>query len=139
MTIKLLVDQLIRKHGTNNPFKIADRKNILVIFEPLGNMLGYFNTYKRIPMIHINSDLDEADQRFTCAHELGHAVQHRHVNTPFLRRNTLQSIDRIEREANEFAAELLIPDELLHTGLTIYEAAQQCGVPREVAHLKRRT
>lgn len=137
MTIKLLVNHLVRKHGTNNPFKIAAKKNILVLFEPLGGMMGYFNTYKRIQMIHINNCLDEDEQRFTCAHELGHALLHPKVNTPFLRRHTLQSIDKIEREANELAVELLIPDELLIDGVTIYEAARQCGVPREVAQLKR--
>lgn len=138
MSIKQIVAQLIRKHGTNNPFRIASQKNILVLFEPLGGMMGYFNTYKRIPMIHINDSMDEHDQRYTCAHELGHAIQHRNVNTPFLKRNTLQSIDKIEREANEFAVELLIPDDLMLEGLTIYEAALRCGVPKEVAHMKRR-
>ncbi|EFM10134.1 protein of unknown function DUF955 [Paenibacillus curdlanolyticus YK9] len=139
MAIKQLVNQIVRKYGTNNPFKIASQKNIIVLFEPLGGMMGYFNTYKRIPMIHINEDLDEHDQKYTCAHELGHAFQHRNVNTPFLKRNTLQSIDKIEREANQFAVELLIPDKLLLEGMTIYEAASRCGVPEEVAHLKKPT
>ncbi|MGO4345503.1 ImmA/IrrE family metallo-endopeptidase [Paenibacillus sp. MCAF9] len=137
MAIKLLVSQLVRKYGTNNPFTIAAQKNILVLFEPLGGMMGYFNTYKRIPMIHINSDMDEQEQRFTCSHELGHAIQHPKVNTPFLRRNTLQSIEKIEREANEFAVELMISDELLLNGLTVFEAAIASGVPIEVAHLKK--
>lgn len=137
MAIKRMVSQLIRKHGTNNPFTIAAQKNILVLFEPLGGMMGYFNTYKRIPMIHINSDLSESDQRYTCAHEFGHAILHPKINTPFLRRHTLQSIDRIEREANMLAVELLVPDELIHSGMTIYEAAAASGVPDAVAHLKR--
>ncbi|WP_168120969.1 ImmA/IrrE family metallo-endopeptidase [Paenibacillus sp. HB172176] len=137
MTIKRIVSLLIRRHGTNNPFHIAAQKNIIVLFEPLGHMMGYFNTYKRIPMIHINSCMDEHDQHYTCAHELGHAIQHRRVNTPFLHRHTLQSIAKIEREANEFAVELLIPDELLLGGSTIYEAAKVCGVPEEIAHLKQ--
>ncbi|MBB3070434.1 Zn-dependent peptidase ImmA (M78 family) [Paenibacillus baekrokdamisoli] len=115
---------------------IAEQRNIVVLFEPLGYTMGYFNTYKRIPIIHINTELEDSDQLFTCAHELGHALRHREVNTPF-RRHTLQSIDRIEREANEFAVELLVPDELLFNGMTIYEAANVCGVPAEVAHLKR--
>lgn len=137
MTIKRLVSQLVRKHATNNPFTIAAQKNILVLFEPLGGMMGYFNTYKRIPMIHINSEMNEADQTYTCSHELGHAIQHRNVNTPFLKRHTLLSVERIEREANEFAVELLMPDELLINGMTIYEAAVACGIPSEVARLKR--
>ncbi|MGO4543258.1 ImmA/IrrE family metallo-endopeptidase [Paenibacillus sp. 2TAB23] len=137
MGIKHLVSQLTRKHGTNDPFKIASQKNIVVLFEPLGSMMGYFNTYKRIPMIHINNALEEQDQHFTCAHELGHAILHPKVNTPFLKRHTLMSVERIEREANELAVELLISDELLISGMTLYEAATLSGVPIEVAHLKR--
>jgi Zn-dependent peptidase ImmA (M78 family) len=139
--IKQTVLELIKKHGTNDPFEIAAQKNVLVLYEELGNIYGYFNKYKRIPMIHINRDLSEHDQLFTCAHELGHRVMHPDVNTPFLKKNTLFSVDRIEREANEFAVELLMPDHLLQeyrdAGMTIREAAAIFGVPREIVHLKK--
>ena len=138
MGIKRLVNQLVHKHGSNNPFTIASNKNIIVLYEPLGNVMGYFNTYKRIRMIHLNCNLDAHIQYFTCAHELGHAIMHPKVNTPFLKANTLQSIDRIEREANQFAVELLMPDDLLFDGLSIYEAATVCGVPEEIVHLKHK-
>lgn len=140
-TIKQIVTYLINKHRTNTPFEIASQKNILVLYEQLGEILGYFNTYKRIPMIHINIDSDEAEQRYTCAHELGHRILHPKVNTPFLRKNTLLSIDRIEREANEFAVELLMPDHLLYecryTNMSLHEAAATYGVPADIAHLKK--
>ncbi|MBR8659576.1 MULTISPECIES: ImmA/IrrE family metallo-endopeptidase [unclassified Brevibacillus] len=139
--VKQIVSELIKKHGTNDPFEIAAQKNIVVLFEELGSIYGYFNVYKRIPMIHINCDLNESDQLFTCAHELGHSVMHTDVNTPFLKKNTLFSVERIEREANEFAVELLMPDCVLYeyrsTGMTIHEAAAIYGVPREIAHLKK--
>ncbi|WP_027416504.1 ImmA/IrrE family metallo-endopeptidase [Aneurinibacillus terranovensis] len=139
--IKDDVSSLIKVCGTNNPFEIAHQKNIFILYERLGDILGYFNTYKRISMIHINCDLEDAERRFVCAHELGHSVLHKDVNTPFLKRNTLVSIDRIEREANEFAVELLLPDELMYeycdTAMTIYEIAATYGVPRELTHLKR--
>lgn len=140
-TIKQIVTDLIRIHGTNDPFEIASQKNILVLFEELGDIFGYFNTYKRIPMIHINNILSEQDQRFTCAHELGHRIMHPKVNTPFLRKNTLLSVERIEREANQFAVELLMPDFLLqdiqYTALTFHKASLAFGVPLELAHLKQ--
>ncbi len=141
MTIKHGVTQLIKIYGTNDPYEIASQKNILVLFEQLADTLGYFNTYKRIRFIHINSDLDDTSQRFTCAHELGHALLHPKVNTPFLRKNTLFSIDRIEREANEFAVELLMPDEFIYEShdmtMTLQEAAAIYGVPQQLAYLKR--
>jgi Zn-dependent peptidase ImmA (M78 family) len=139
--IKQTVAQLIKKFRTNNPYEIASQKNILVLFEQLGETLGYFNTYKRIQIIHINSRSSTEEQYFTAAHELGHVILHPRVNTPFLRRNTLCSIDRIEKEANEFAVELLMPDDLINeyqsSNLSIYEAAEAYGVPHELAHLKR--
>ncbi len=141
--IKLTVSRLIRTHGTNDPFKIAVRRNIIVQCRPLKGILGYHQTYRRISFITIHNDLDEPERRFVCAHELGHSILHPKVNTPFLRRNTLLSVDRIEREANEFAVELLMPDELIYErqdlAMTIYEASAAYGVPEELAHLKRLT
>lgn len=135
--IKGTVTQLIVHHGTNCPFEIASQRNITVLYDTLGEMLGYFSTYKRMKMIHINKQISKQEQKFTCAHELGHSILHPGVSTPFLQRNTFQSVDKIERQANQFSVELLIPDELLLEGMSIYEAAAMCGVPQEVAHLKK--
>lgn len=138
--IKQVVEKMIRKHGTNNPFEIASQKGIVLMFESLGKIYGYHHTFHRIQIIHINDELDEPMKRFVCAHELGHAVLHPELSTSFLRKNTLFYMDKIEREANEFAVELLLSDEVLYTyqgtDATIYEAAAAYGIPREVVHLK---
>lgn len=60
--------------------------------------------------IHINCNLPKHLQKFTCAHELGHALLHPDSNTPFLRNNTRLSINKMEVEADKFAMELLITD-----------------------------
>ncbi|TCJ87998.1 UNVERIFIED_ORG: Zn-dependent peptidase ImmA (M78 family) [Anoxybacillus amylolyticus] len=139
--IKQIVEKMIRKHGTNNPFEIASQKGIVLLFEPLGGIYGYHHTFRRIQIIHINSELDEYTKRFVCAHELGHAVLHPELSTSFLRKNTLFCMDKVEREANEFAVELLLSDEVLYTyrstDATIYEVAATYGIPKEVVHLKR--
>lgn len=138
--IKQVVEKMIRKHGTNNPFEIASQKGIVLMFESLGKIYGYHHTFHRIQIIHINDELNEPMKRFVCAHELGHAVLHPELSTSFLRKNTLFCMDKIEREANEFAVELLLSDEVLYTyqgtDATIYEAAAAYGIPREVVHLK---
>jgi Zn-dependent peptidase ImmA (M78 family) len=137
---KQLANKLVKKFKTNNPFYIAKNLGIHVLFESLGSIYGYYNYYKRIKIIHINEQLDESLQRFTCAHELGHALLHHDINTTFLKSKTFFSTDKIEREANTFAVELLMPDEYLYelkdTGLTIYDAAEMYGVPKEVCLLK---
>lgn len=103
MDIKRTVEKLMRKYNTNDPFKLAEKLNIIVKYDDLGNTWGYFITYKRIKIIHINNNLEEWLQRYTCAHELGHSILHKGVPTPFLKKHTLFSIDKIERQANTFA------------------------------------
>lgn len=76
-------------------------------------------------------------QRFVCAHELGHIILHPHVNTPFMKAHTLFSVDRLEKEANEFAVELLMPDEVVRKHESVFKAAKVCGIPSEVAILKQ--
>lgn len=140
MNIKEYALKIAEKHETTNPFEIARRKNIIVLFEDLGNTLGFYNTYKRFKFIHINNQIDGNTQRFVCAHELGHALLHPKANTPFLRNKTFFSVDRLEIEANTFAIELLLPDEMISeyqdTNLSIQEIAEIYGIPESFARLK---
>ncbi|EMX0194208.1 ImmA/IrrE family metallo-endopeptidase [Bacillus toyonensis] len=140
MDIKEYALKIAAKYETLNPFEIARRKNIIVLFENLGGTLGFYNTYKRFKFIHINNQIDETTQRFVCAHELGHALLHPKSNTPFLRNQTFFSIDRLEIEANTFAVELLLTDEIIstykNTQLSIQEIAEIHGIPKDFARLK---
>lgn len=142
MWIKNIVNDLIAKHGTNNPFEIAEAKKIFVFERNLHEeILGFYKYIRRNKFIYINSNLSIEDKTFTCSHELGHSEIHAEINTPFLKRGTFFSIDKIEVEANRFAVELLMPDinliEHQNDNLTIQEAASMYGVPYEVAHLKK--
>jgi Zn-dependent peptidase ImmA (M78 family) len=138
--IKEIVRQLIKKHKSNDPFLIAKEKSIIILFADLGNTLGFYSSYKRVQFIHINNKLNELEQRFVCAHELGHAILHPKSNTPFLRANTLFSVEKLEVEANTFAVELLLPDEVIYqyrgTDVTIYDVAEVYSVPRQLVYLK---
>ncbi len=140
MDIKENVLNIVEKYQTTDPFEIARQKEITVLYADLGNTLGFYNTYKRFKFIHINNQIDEITQRFVCAHELGHAVLHPKANTPFLRNQTFFSVDRLEIEANTFAVELLLTDEIVSayedTRLSIQEVAEIHGVPGGFARLK---
>mgnify|MGYP000899687180 CR=1 FL=1 len=136
--IKHVVSKLIKKHKTNDPYEITSQKNIIIQYEQLGSVLGYHNTYRRIQFIHINSELEDYKKRFVCAHELGHALLHPNVNTPFLRKNTFYAISKIEREANEFAVELLLEDKAIKEHSTVQEAAVLYGIPKELIYLKKK-
>ena len=125
LNIKTKVNKLIQKYDTNNPFDIAKYMNILVLFENLGSINGYYNKQLRMKQIHINHNLSNHMQMFTASHELGHAILHPNENTPFLRNFTFLSVDRLETEANKFAIELLIPDEELHEYIQMSYSIEQ--------------
>jgi len=141
-TIKSKVKKLTKKHKTSNPFEIAEAENIIVIFEPLGDINGYYNKYVRQRFIHINSKLDRFNKLFTGCHELGHAILHPDANTPFLRQSTFFSVNRFELEANLFAAELLISDADLKkyygTGYSISQIASELKVSEPLVEYKVR-
>lgn len=96
MDIQKIVYNLIKKYGTDDPFELADSMNISIFYEELGTINGYYNKPLRMKQIHINANLDDNMQKFTCAHELGHAILHPNASTPFLRSKTLFSINKME-------------------------------------------
>lgn len=138
MDIRKKVAQLKKKYGTNNPFELASCLGISVFFEELGSINGYYNKQLRMKQIHINHHLPEHVQKFTCAHELGHAMLHPNSNTPFLRNHTGFSIDRMEIEADEFAVELLIPENELveHQNFTTDQLSRLFGYHTRLIELR---
>lgn len=138
MWLKTIVLNYLEKFKTTNPFEIASKINIHIIEWDLHEEInGYYKYDRRNRFIVINRNLSEEWKRVVCAHELGHAILHTRLNTPFMRRNTLFSVDKIEREANRFAAELLISDNSFKDLNNIYEIASLHDVPVELVQLKR--
>lgn len=138
MNIRNTISDLKKKYGTSCPFELADALNIAVFFEELGTINGYYNKPLRMKQIHINCNLDERLKEFTCAHELGHAILHPNASTPFLRSQTLFSVDKLEIEANTFATELLIPDETIieNHDLTIEQLSRLLGYEQALVELR---
>lgn len=141
MTPKQHAERSLNKFKTNDPFKIAKKMNIHMIFEDLEEIYGYFFKYKRSLFININNKLPERLQRYVCAHELGHAIQHQDQNTAYLSKHTLFSTDKLEVEANKYAVELLIPDsdiiEYINYGYTIDQISNAFGIPKEFMKYKK--
>ncbi|MGG1878236.1 ImmA/IrrE family metallo-endopeptidase [Paenibacillus cisolokensis] len=132
MTEKRKARELIQTHGTNSPLDIASDRNIVVLFEDLGKQTwGYYSYTNRIPVIHINNRLRPEYAIYTGAHELGHAVLHSGINTPFLRSSTLFSVDKLERQAHRLAVHLLIGDNEPVPGESRNHFLKRCGIPDE--------
>ena len=107
---------------------------------PCGAVYGTYLKYKRIKTILIDADTTPPQLLpFVIAHELGHAVCTPDANTSWISAYTLAlNTDRIEREANTFAVELLLPDDFVHEneGCSIYQLARLRGVPEGLVELK---
>lgn len=110
MDTKGMVASICKQHDTRDPFELAWKQDIIVLFEPLGTIHGYYAKSHRQQTIHINNQLDDQRKLFTGAHELGHALLHPEMHTPFLRAATMFSVDKMELQANHFATDLIYDD-----------------------------
>ena len=135
--IKDLVILNVRKYGTRNPFELAEKMNIEV---QLGNpgCAGCYMYLKKHRYIFLDQNLEEREMLQVMAHELGHAIMHRKQNCYFIRNKTLLLNSKTEREANLFAAELLIEDELIieHQDYTIAQLARLTGYEEKLIELR---
>ncbi|EHR4738444.1 ImmA/IrrE family metallo-endopeptidase [Enterococcus faecalis] len=128
--IDVKIKKLVQTYETRNPYKLANRLGIIIFEEELGEIMGYYNRFKKIKMIHVNSSLSEQDKIITCAHELGHSLLHPNENTPMLSQQTIVSELKIEKEANYFATKLIIDGSHSSFGLSCkYEILKYYGLP----------
>lgn len=95
-------------------------------------------------VILVNPADSQVRQRFTIAHELGHALMHDerdHHRTE--KKYTLTNYRTEEAQANRFAAELLMPSELVtaafHAGKGLEELASAFGVSQTAMRIRLET
>ena len=107
--------------------RIAQELNAIVRYVPLDDELsGMVYIKDETPIIGVNSVHHIHRQRFTIAHEVGHLVLHHdrvrekvHVDKRFrvtIYNRDIQSshgTELVEIQANQFAAELLMPESIL--------------------------
>lgn len=107
------VEKLTKKFKTRNPFELADSMGIVVMRRELARLKGFYTVENKTRYIVINERLDDLFQHLVCSHELGHDCLHRHfAQYDSLRDHGLFNLNgKIEREANLFTADLMIPDE----------------------------
>ena len=139
VNIKKIVLNLIKKYNTQDPFELAELLNIEYIIGSMGKCNGCYLYLKRHRCIFINDNLSDSEMSLVMAHELGHAILHRTENCYFIRNKTFLSTARIEKEANAFAAELLIPDSLIYEnpGMTKKQLARLAGYDERIMEFKK--
>lgn len=117
-------DRILTKAKVSAPpvpvLAIAKSFGIFVRFGPLPDDLSGFLVHEEgRTIIGVNSRQAKARQTFTIAHELGHFVLHPSAN--FVDRKLIyfrdsrshDAIDFREMQANEFAADLLMPERFI--------------------------
>ena len=111
MDIPRRVANLIKKHGTSDPYELADHLQIRVLFRHMDKSIqGFFIRALRRKFIIINASMPRHVQRQACAHELGHARLHKGWGYYFIVNHTFFTPGKFEREANEFAWYLLFDE-----------------------------
>lgn len=138
MDIKGLAEQICKKYNSRDPFEIAEGRNIIILYEPLGSIRGYYSKSLRQKFIHINQDLERQQALFTCGHELAHSILHPDMNTPFLRASTFFSVNKLEVQANQFSVFMIYSDKKLAQFLDrpICDAALYMGIPTNLAEYR---
>lgn len=112
-TIRQLVAYYKKKFDTSDPFEIADALHIEVQIGNLGSRSGCYMYLKKHRCIFLNENLSKHEMNLVMAHELGHAVLHPKENCYFIKNKTLLLNSKNEIEANKFAMELLVDDDIL--------------------------
>ena len=126
--IAALADRILAKAKVSVPpvpvLAIAKSFEIIVRFGPLPDDLSGFLVHEaERTIIGVNSRQAKPRQTFTLAHELGHFVLHPSAN--FVDRKLIyfrdsqssEAIDIKEMQANEFAADLLMPARFIYPHL----------------------
>lgn len=141
------VDRIRERHQETDPFLLCAAMGIVLLPQPLGRekdaIKGFYLCYKRIHTITYNTDLPDVLQRVVVSHELGHARLHASAGMrAFHDVGLFDESSRYEKEANLFAAELLLEDEkvlsMLNADNTFFSAAASLNVPMELLDFKFR-
>jgi Zn-dependent peptidase ImmA (M78 family) len=131
-------------------FRIIQQNNIFLFFKKLEGLLGAYLPIATDPGILITTERSLAIQRFTAAHELGHAILRHGLGIDdegILKRSPFgkQTYDAKEMGADTFASMFLMPDWLIsaiaarhgwsHTSITqpdnVYQMSLRLGVSYE--------
>lgn len=121
-----------------DPVFFANQLNIKVFARHDLLLSGFFE--KETFSIYVNANEPNYRQRFTIAHELGHALLHKESSNRMDIKYDLGNYHIKEVEANRFAAELLMPREALQTflpmGLSFQDLCDKFDVSSEAMNIR---
>jgi len=139
--IRSKANRLVKFFGTRNPRKIAEGLGVTLVIYPLDKVRGFYQYFERVNLIYVDERLSEHEQLLVIAHELGHMLLHRTVNIVWMNTHTHFKSCESETEANIFAMELLVPNEIILENIyyTTGQLARLLGYSEELIELRLKT
>lgn len=136
--IKRLANWIAHKYHSRDPFEIIQGMNVILVYTHLEGIRGFYQYFQRNDIIYINDGMPDREQRFVCAHEMGHMLLHRKTNAIFMDRHTFLNRNKFEIEANMFAMELLVSDDILeeYREYTTEQLSRLLGYREELLRLR---
>ncbi|MBP3957848.1 ImmA/IrrE family metallo-endopeptidase [Gemmata sp. G18] len=129
LSLSAVAEHLLAERYVTEPRLVAD---LLDDRQPLAGLIFRLGGDG---LAFVSADDILARRRFTAAHELGHFLLHRDRMTGFIADVTISETDEgagdLEPEANRFAAELLMPEEVIRARATELQREHQ-ACPRLV-------
>ncbi|QAT48459.1 ImmA/IrrE family metallo-endopeptidase [Caproiciproducens sp. NJN-50] len=141
--IEKLAHRITKRFGSSSPFCLCDCMGVQVRRLDLPERVrGFcFRTEAGQPIIVLQETLSKTESGYCCAHELGHLLLHPGLNAQVVSDLTNLCAPRYEREADLFAACLLIDPNFeewsqTYNPLTQEQIARLSGLPRRVVGLR---
>lgn len=153
----LMARKLIKLNGLKIPFNLDElvAKYAKVVYKsiPVEGIDGVCLNLKmpgKTPVVIVNSDAVRARQKFTLAHELGHIIIPWHLGTFIDEIDANNDVNanteywEMEREANRFASELLMPLDWIYSlfkknpdsEFLLSNICSMCGVSDTAARIR---
>ncbi len=129
---KKAAESILATHDIHSPvvpvFDIAQNYGLKISFikmpESLQNVAGFLDVLGKV--IYVNDEDPPNRKAFTVAHELGHYIlEHDPKEFKVLLRLPTRPTDAVEKEANCFAANILVPKEMLENVMQKYSLGKE--------------
>ncbi len=107
-----------------DPFKLLKSFGVIYQFRDFDGLEGVYivpESEKDIPIVGINVNRRITRQRFTAAHELCHHLKDKNSIACPIGKRDIEPLNYIEKFANKFASELLMPSKYLAEVINVYK------------------
>ncbi|MED4801934.1 ImmA/IrrE family metallo-endopeptidase [Bacillus atrophaeus] len=142
-SIKHKAQEIIKKFTYNDPYEICSILNIPILESNLGQKLnGFLQYYEEQEQYIIQIAKHRTHKKFIVAHELGHYFLHKQLNTFKMLNCSITLEEKLERQADIFAAELIITDRMIYDelpyikNLSNIQLASYFNIPSSIMNLK---